>query len=121
MIESPVQPELFENDANEGNLAIRRGDQWFALTPLVEEYQEESVIAIDETIASGEEAPRTTFEQFEGRPRIKDGRPRGIMIRLTPEQWNRIHALAIEENTSVQALGLCAFSRYFVAKGMSGL
>lgn len=52
MIESPVQPELFESDADEGNLAIRRGDKWFALTPLDAEVDESPRV---ETIEAGEE------------------------------------------------------------------
>jgi hypothetical protein len=59
--------------------------------------------------------------RFEGRPRIKDDRPRGIMIRLTPQQWLRVHEFALNENTSIQAIGLFALSRLFTEKGLPEL
>lgn len=68
-----------------------------------------------------EEKERTTPGHFEGRKRVKDDRRRGIMIRLTPSQWTRIHELALKENTSVQALGLCALSWLFEDRGLSKL
>jgi hypothetical protein len=59
--------------------------------------------------------------KFQKRPRVKDDRPRGIMIRLTPQQWIRVHELVLHENTNIQALGLYALSRIFTEKGLPEL
>lgn len=109
------QVSLFD-DADEGNLAIRRGDRWFGLVPL-EDQEDQAAIAPVLT-----EGPLSSpIAQFEGKERVSDNRKRGIMIRLAPEQWHRIHELALRENASVQALGLYAFSQVLEARGLPPL
>lgn len=46
------------------------------------------------------------------------GKVRKLQLRLHPDAWRRIKALALDEETSLEALGLEAFSLLFERRGL---
>jgi hypothetical protein len=44
-----------------------------------------------------------------------------ITLRLTPEQWDRVHQLARAEGVSLNRLAIMALSKLFQEKGLPGL
>jgi hypothetical protein len=42
-------------------------------------------------------------------------------LRLTRDQWRRVHELALEEETTVQELAIRGLSRLFEERGLPGL
>jgi len=42
-------------------------------------------------------------------------------LRLTRDQWRRVHELALDEETTVQELAIRGLSRLFEERGLPGL
>ena len=59
--------------------------------------------------------PATTARPGRGRSRSRQGK-RGILIHVEPELARRLKHLAVERDTSLQALGVEAFQRLLAGK-----
>ena len=63
-------------------------------------------------------APTSAPEPRRFKRRKGTGETVGVLIRLTHEQWRRLHELALSEGSSLQEAGIIAFSKLFEEKGL---
>ena len=59
-----------------------------------------------------------TIVQRAGRARTALKAARGVLLRLTPSQWEAVHAFALRENVTVQGLLIAALDTVFASRGM---
>lgn len=48
-------------------------------------------------------------------------RYKGVTLRLTPEQWRRAHELAVNDETSINALAIAGISKILQERGLPPL
>lgn len=59
-----------------------------------------------------------TIVQRAGRARTALKAARGVLLRLTPAQWEAVHAFALRENVTVQGLLIASLDTVFASRGM---